>query len=102
MEIDRAALMSVFLSDADDDLARIEQAVLLLEDQPDDRKTVDAIFRAAHTLKGNASILALDPFAELAHVLEDVLDALRARRVDVTSALTTVVLKSVDALRGML
>jgi two-component system chemotaxis sensor kinase CheA len=102
MDIDRAALMQVFLSDSEEDLARIEEGLLALEDRPDELKTVDAIFRSAHTLKGNASILSLDTFSRTAHALEDVLDAVRKQRTAVTADLTTLLLAGVDALRTML
>jgi len=102
MEIDRAALMHVFLSDSEEDLARLEMNVLALEDRPDELSGVDAIFRAAHTLKGNAAMLSLDGIAKLAHRLEDVLDAVRGRRISITSELTTTILRAVDVLREML
>jgi len=94
--------MQVFLSDSEEDLARLEESVLALEERPSDLAKVDSIFRIAHTLKGNASILTLDGFARLAHALEDVLHAVRTRQTSVTSDLTSLLLGAVDALRGML
>jgi len=102
MDIDRAALMQVFLSDSEEELARMEGEVLALEDRPEEIKTVDAIFRIAHTLKGNSAILSLDAFAKTAHALEDILDAVRTQRAPVTAELTTLILTTVDALRAML
>jgi two-component system chemotaxis sensor kinase CheA len=102
MDVDRAALMRLFLSDSEDELNRLEAEVLSLENHPDDVTSVDALFRIAHTLKGNASILALDRFAKLAHTLEDLLDALRTRRTAMTKELGSLLLRAVDALRGML
>jgi two-component system chemotaxis sensor kinase CheA len=102
MDLDRAALMQVFLSDSAEDLSRMEEEVLALEDRPEETKTVDAIFRLAHTLKGNASILSFDVFAKTAHALEDVLDAVRTHRTAVTGELTNLMLAAVDALRTML
>jgi two-component system chemotaxis sensor kinase CheA len=102
MDVDRAALMRLFLSDSEDELARLEGEVLALEEKPDDAATIDALFRIAHTLKGNASILALDGFAKFAHTLEDLLDAVRTRRTTVTGELASLLLRAVDALRGML
>jgi two-component system, chemotaxis family, sensor kinase CheA len=102
MDVDRAALMRLFLSDSEDELNRLEAEILSLEGRPDDVTTVDALFRIAHTLKGNASILALDRFAKLAHTLEDLLDALRTRRTVMTKELGSLLLRAVDALRGML
>jgi two-component system chemotaxis sensor kinase CheA len=102
MNIDRAALMQAFLADSEEDLTRLEEAVLGLEDRPDDVKAIDAIFRTAHTLKGNAAMLSLDAFAKMSHALEDVLHALRSQKITVTVELTTMVLGAVDALRAML
>jgi two-component system chemotaxis sensor kinase CheA len=102
MDIDRAALMQAFLSESEEELGSIEQAVLALEVHPDDLASVGAVFRTAHTLKGNASTLSLEAFAEVAHAIEDVLDVLRSRRVGVTSDLTNLLLRAVDSLRAML
>jgi two-component system chemotaxis sensor kinase CheA len=102
MDVDRAALMGLFLSDSEEELNRLETEVLSFEHRPDDLAIVDALFRIAHTLKGNASILALDRFAKLAHTLEDLLDALRTRRAPMTKEVGSLLLRAVDALRGML
>jgi two-component system chemotaxis sensor kinase CheA len=101
MDIDRGALLQLFLSDSQEDLARLEVEVLALENRPTEA-TIDGIFRIAHTLKGNAAILALDGFARLAHAVEDVLHGVRTRRLSVSSDLTTTLLGAVDALRAML
>jgi two-component system chemotaxis sensor kinase CheA len=101
MDIDRGALLQVFLTDSEDDLARLEVEVLALESQPTDAM-VDGIFRLAHTLKGNAAILSLDGFARLAHALEDVLHAVRARRLAISGDLASSLLAGVDALRASL
>ena len=102
MDIDRAALVQAFLSDAEEDLAGMEEDVLALERRPDDPRAIESIFRRAHTLKGNAATLALDGFARVAHALEDLLHALRNHGIVPSSELTTAVLKGVDALRQML
>jgi two-component system chemotaxis sensor kinase CheA len=101
MDIDRGALLQVFLTDSEDDLARLEVEVLALESQPTDAM-VDGVFRLAHTLKGNAGILSLDGFARLAHALEDVLHAVRARRLAISGDLASSLLAGVDALRTSL
>ena len=49
MDVDRAALMRLFLSDSEEELNRMEAEVLSLEDHPDDSKTIDALFRSAET-----------------------------------------------------
>jgi two-component system, chemotaxis family, sensor kinase CheA len=102
MDIDRAALMRLFVSDSEEELARMEAAVMALEDHPEDAETIDALFRSAHTLKGNAAMLALDAFAKFAHTLEDLLHVVRTGKASVTTELATLLLRAVDALRVML
>jgi two-component system, chemotaxis family, sensor kinase CheA len=101
MDIDRGALLQLFLTDSEEDLGRLEVEVLALESRPNDA-TVDGIFRIAHTLKGNAAILSLDGFARMAHGLEDVLHAVRTRRLAISGDLASSLLAGVDALRAML
>ena len=101
MDIDRGALLQLFLTDSEEDLGRLEVEVLALESRPNDA-TIDGIFRIAHTLKGNAAILSLDSFARMAHAIEDVLHAVRTRRLAISGDLASSLLAGVDALRGML
>lgn len=101
MDIDRGALLQLFLTDSEEDVARLEVDILALENQPSDG-AVNAIFRTAHTLKGNAAILSLDGFARMAHSIEDVLDAVRGHRLAFSAEIATSILAGVDALRAML
>ena len=63
-----------------------QQALVALESGAGDEEALGAIFRVAHTVKGNASTFGLQSVAELAHGLEDVLARLRSRELPVTSA----------------
>jgi two-component system chemotaxis sensor kinase CheA len=101
MDFDREALVRTFLAETDEHLQNLEQAAIALETRPQDGELLATIFRAAHTLKGNASVLELGPPGELAHVLEGLLDRLREGKTLVTSGLVTLLLESVDAMREM-
>jgi two-component system chemotaxis sensor kinase CheA len=102
MDIDRSALIQLFLTDSEEDLARLETEVLALEDRPSDLEAVAGLFRIAHTLKGNAAVLSLDNFSRMAHAVEDILHTVRAGQAPVTSELVSLILNALDALRGML
>jgi two-component system chemotaxis sensor kinase CheA len=102
MDFDREALMQVFRDEASEGLAAMEQAVLELETRPDDAETLGALFRHAHTLKGNAASLGLGALADFAHVLEDLLERLREGRLRATTTLATLLLRAVDALEELL
>ncbi len=94
--------MSVFLAEAEEILVTIEQSVIVLETAPGDRESIDAVFRAAHTLKGNAASLGFDGVSKLAHGMEDLLDQMRAGRRAATTSIVTLLLRSGDALRRTL
>ena len=99
MDIDLAAVLPVFLAEAEENLAQVEDALLALEASPGDAEAVNTVFRAAHTLKGNAANLGLAPVAEFAHGVEDVLDRLREGDIVLTAPLAGLLLRAVDALR---
>jgi two-component system chemotaxis sensor kinase CheA len=99
--IDRALLLRLFLGEAEETLAAMEEALLALEHRPDNADLLNTIFRGAHTLKGNAATLGLDPMVEAAHVAEDLLDELRTSRITVTADLITLLLSCVDTFKVM-
>lgn len=70
-------LKVTFYSEADDILSNLDELLLHLENNPDDRETLDAIFRSMHTLKGSSSIFEFHSIERLAHACEDLLDFMR-------------------------
>jgi two-component system chemotaxis sensor kinase CheA len=97
-----AELLDVFLAEAGENLATIEEGLLALEQRPDDGAMVDEIFRAAHTLKGGAATLSATTLCDVADAVEDLLAAIRDKRVVVTPAIAGVLLHAVDLLRALL
>ena len=100
-EIDRATLIQAFVIEADEGLDAMEEAILRLDRNPDDEETLAALFRGAHTLKGNASIFGLDLLTNAAHAFEEVLQRLRNGEVTLDSALASAMLSGLDALRRL-
>ncbi|MEX1076632.1 MAG: chemotaxis protein CheA [Pirellulales bacterium] len=70
-------LMRLFCAEAAELLQDIEQGVLVLETAPTDTETLATVFRAFHTLKGNAAVMKLVVLQRLTHELESLLDAAR-------------------------
>lgn len=100
MEIDRDQFINIFLLEAEEQLVAAEDAAIALESRPDDAELVQALFRAVHTLKGNADSLGFAELAGLAHATEDLLDDVRGGLVLVAPWLITLLLEAVDALRA--
>jgi two-component system chemotaxis sensor kinase CheA len=97
-----AALLESFLAESDEGLTAAEEALLVLERTPEDSDSLAAVFRAVHTLKGNSGIFDFEAMTRIAHAVEDLLDRLRAGQTVVSNGIITLLLESVDVLRGML
>jgi len=71
-------VLQIFFDEAEELLRVFEEGVLGLEAAPQDRELLHSIFRAAHTLKGNSSMLGFERIATMTHALEELLVRLRA------------------------
>ncbi len=98
MKIDHASLLQTFLAESAENLAAMEEALVVLEVKPEDKETLEGIFRAAHTLKGNAAALGFSGLSEFAHAVEDLLEQVRQHSVPVTGELITDLLHAIDVL----
>lgn len=94
-----AEMLQIFCAEAQDLLQDIEQGVLVLEVNPTDSRSLDSLFRAFHTFKGNVGVMKLLVLQQLAHELESMLDAARRGKYRLVSASITVILAGADILK---
>ena len=94
-----AELMQLFCAEAQDLLQDIEQGVLVLETNPRDDATINTLFRAFHTFKGNVGVMNLVVLQQLTHELESLLDAARRGNFDLDKDSFDVILAGEDALK---
>ncbi len=98
--MDTAEYLPMFLAEAREHLQELNLAVVRVEETPDDRETVDEIFRAAHSLKGMSATMGFEAMADLTHHMEDVFEILRQRRGGLDHDAIGVLLECIDALSG--
>ena len=91
-----AEALPAFISEAHEQLEAIEQLLLQLEERPDDRELLDALFRCAHTVKGSAGIFGLDKVVAFTHHVETLLDKMREGTVALGPDLSTLLLECKD------
>jgi two-component system chemotaxis sensor kinase CheA len=101
MEAERQALLDLFRAESEEHLALMEEALIALEASPEDPEPLRAVFRVAHTLKGNSNSLGFSGLAECAHALEDLLERARDGGLVVTPSLVGLLLEAADGLRDM-
>lgn len=94
MNLDQA--LQTFLIESRELLQAMEEALLNLESEPDDKEAIGAVFRAAHTIKGSAGLFGLEPIVAFTHVAENVLDKVRNGAVAVDGELIAVLLSAGD------
>ena len=92
-------LVATFRQEVEDRLASLCDGLLKLENHPQPRQLVAALFRDAHTVKGSARMLGLDGVVEVAHRAEDLLGAIRDGRFDPRRDLVDLLLASAEGIR---
>jgi len=98
MTVDVSKYKDMFLSEAKENLQLLNESLLKLEKNPADLKTVDEMFRAAHSLKGMAATMNYGKLAGLCHAVEDVLDEIRNKKRDLTSEMVEALFECFDNL----
>lgn len=92
-------LVATFRQEVEDRLASLCDGLLKLENHPQPRQLVTALFRDAHTVKGSARMLGLDGVVDAAHRAEDLLGAIRDGRFDPRSDLVDLLLAAAEGIR---
>lgn len=85
-----------FLAESRELLQDMEDALLQLENSPDDPDLINAMFRAAHTIKGTSGVFSYDDVEAFTHVVENVLESIRGGSLAIDSDLIALMLECND------
>ncbi len=96
---DMREILEEFLIEADEILSNLDQDLIELENNPDDKDLLNKIFRGMHTLKGGAGFLNLTTIVEIAHKIEDIFNKLRNDEMTLTPEMMDVIFEGVDKLK---
>lgn len=89
-------LTGVYVQESREQLAEMEAGLLRLEQNPEDSDNINAIFRAAHTIKGGSGVVECAFIEQFTHRVENLLDALRNGEIAVSGSLSTLLLECCD------
>ncbi|MCU0846784.1 MAG: chemotaxis protein CheW [Spirochaetes bacterium] len=92
----------IFLEEADEQLQELNQNLLELEKNPDDIEIINNIFRAAHSLKSSAAFVGLNDLSDLAHKMENLLQGIRDKTLDITPEVVDIIFKCFDQINGVI
>jgi two-component system chemotaxis sensor kinase CheA len=102
MSIDMSQFYQVFFDEAAEHLASMESLLLAFDPAAPDPDQLNAIFRAAHSIKGGSGTFGFSDMADVTHVLETLLDRIRRNEIAITRGMVDVFLQAGDVLRGLL
>jgi two-component system, chemotaxis family, sensor kinase CheA len=102
MTIDLSQFHEAFYEESAEAIGQMENALLRLDPGTPDAELINTIFRVAHSIKGGAATFGFSEIASFTHTLETLLDELRSHRLQVTSVLSDLLLRSIDVMREML
>lgn len=94
-------LLQDFLVEAGDLLAKVDNQLVDLEQNPSDHNLLNEIFRGFHTIKGGAGFLNATELVTLCHLTENLFDRLRNYELSINGEIMDVILASTGAVRSM-
>jgi two-component system, chemotaxis family, sensor kinase CheA len=92
------AIKATYFQECDELLAALEEGLLALESGEADNDTINAVFRAVHSIKGGAGAFGFEPMVEFAHVFETALDAMRSGKLEPEPDSLKLLLRASDVL----
>src|SRR6056297_2625334 len=88
--------LDMFFDEAKEYVETLNNGILTLENNPGDKETIDAVFRAAHSLKGMAATMGFENLTELTHKMENMLDRVREGKLEVKTEFIDLLLQGLD------
>lgn len=95
---DLDSIKAIYFQECSELLAELEQGLMDLEAGEGDAETINAVFRAVHSVKGGGGAFGFDAMVEFAHVFETVLDLLRSDKIEASEDLIRLMLRASDIL----
>lgn len=95
-----SSIMELFCLEVEAQATILTNGLLALETKPESAQELEALMRAAHSVKGAARIVGLDAAVQLAHVMEDCFVAAQNRIITLGAAQIDVLLRGVDLLQS--
>ncbi|WP_455843928.1 chemotaxis protein CheA [Pantoea agglomerans] len=100
--MDISDFYQTFFDEADELLADMEQHLLGLDPQEPDSEQLNAIFRAAHSIKGGAGTFGFTVLQETTHILENILDGARRGEMQLSTDIINLFLETKDIMQEQL
>jgi len=95
-------LSASFVNEANELLESLEEALLKLENHPDDQEEINTAFRVMHSLKGTGAMFGFEELSSFTHEMESLYDLVRTGKQKADKNLIDFTFKSIDLIRRLL
>ena len=102
MTIDMSQFFQVFFEETDEHLSTIESLLVAVDIDSPDSEDLNAIFRAAHSIKGSSGTFGFTDMMDVTHVMETLLDRVRKNELPLSAPIVDACLEAGDVLRNLL
>jgi two-component system chemotaxis sensor kinase CheA len=96
-----AAIRETFFQECEEQLGELEVGLVAMDEGEADSETVNAVFRAVHSIKGGAGAFKLDRLVRFAHKFETALDLVRSEKLALSTAVLKTMLRAADVLADL-
>ena len=100
--MDVSQYLEIFIDETAEHIQALSDGIMVLENEPEDKDTINEIFRAAHSLKGMAGTMGFKRMQHLTHDMENVFQEIRNDKVKINSGLIDILFDCLDAIEGYL
>ena len=100
--MDVSQYLEIFIDESAEHLQTLSDCIMMLEKEPDNKDTINEVFRAAHSLKGMAGTMGFKRMQHLTHDMENVFQEVRSDKIPVDSPMIDLLFKCLDAIDGYL
>ncbi len=100
--MDVSQYLEIFIDETSEHVQTLSDCIMVLEKEPDNKDTINEVFRAAHSLKGMAGTMGFKRMQHLTHDMENVFQEVRSDKIKVDSAMIDLLFKCLDAIDGYL
>ena len=96
--MDVGQYLEIFIDESSEHIQTLSDCIMTLEQEPDNKDTINEVFRAAHSLKGMAGTMGFKRMQHLTHDMENVFQEVRSDKIKVDSAMIDLLFKCLDAI----
>lgn len=102
MNLDFIDMLDGYKAENDELLQKMEDALMEIQENGMDDENINAVFRAAHTIKGSSGMFGIDYIVDFTHIAENLLDKIRNHKIEINDEIIELLLACKDQMQTLI